>query len=169
MNAYAHVMLFRLALELAVACAVVVALPPVRPLPAALACSLAAGVCVALAAARRLPNPADLRGVTTRRFVPALYLSLRAFAEETLWRGLVFGLALPRLGLVPAAALSLIGFVLIHVPGQGRFALVHLLTGAAFLTCYLTAGLWAAVLAHVAYNLTCLTLAPLQRRALRPT
>jgi membrane protease YdiL (CAAX protease family) len=161
-------MLFRLAVELAVACAVVALLLPARPSPGAFACSCAAGVGLALALAWRLPQASDVREAGTRRFVAALYLSLRAFAEEALWRGLVFAVALPRAGLFPAAALSVVGFAAIHVQNQGRSALVHLLTGAAFLACYLNAGLWAAVAAHVAYDLTALTLASAQRRALRP-
>jgi membrane protease YdiL (CAAX protease family) len=162
-------MLFRLAVELALACVVIAALPPARPAFGGLAGSLAAGACLALLLARRLPRPADVRHAGARRFVAALYLSLRAFAEEAVWRGLVFAIALPRAGFAAAAALSVVGFAAIHLPGQGRFALVHVLTGSAFLACYLTAGLWAAVAAHVAYNLTYLTLASAQRRTLRPT
>ena len=134
-------------------------LPPSHPVAGAIGCSLLVGAAVAIALAGRLPRSTDVRRTGTRYLASGLYMALKAFAEEAVWRGLVFAVLLPHFGPVGAAALSVVGFALVHVPSQRSIAFIHLLTGGAFLACYAVAGLWGAVAAHVAYNLMFLTLA----------
>jgi membrane protease YdiL (CAAX protease family) len=115
----------------------------------------AAGVILYLASARLALPP---RGAFTSR-VPSLLVKSAlaaavAWAEETLWRGAIFGLLEPR-GVALALGLTTVCFAAAHVFGQGWPAFVpHLLTGLTFGALYLVTGsLAAAILAHAVYNI----------------
>ena len=80
-------------------------------------------------------------------------LGAAACLEEVVWRGMVLGGLLTRVGLWPALAVSSVGFAAWHWPSlRGRCA-VHLVTGAAFGCAFLAGGLVAAMLGHALYNL----------------
>ncbi len=83
-----------------------------------------------------------------------LAVTLTAWAEETLWRGVLLGTLASR-SAVFALALSTAGFAASHVYGQGWTALrTHALTGLTFGGLYVATGsLAAAIAAHAVYNL----------------
>jgi membrane protease YdiL (CAAX protease family) len=134
--------------------------PRVGPVAAALA-GFVAGVLLYLAVARRRPYVPPL--------VPAAVaacgvLVVAASSEEILWRRVVLG-ELLRAGPLAAAAVSTLGFALVHRTRQA----LHLGTGATFAGIYLVTGaLAAAVAAHWAYNVLLLTLAERSARREAP-
>ena len=88
----------------------------------------------------------------------ALYLAPAALWEELLFRGYVLGVLRDAIGAVAAAALTSLAFGLIHVQNAGATALpiaVVVLAGI-WLACVrlTTRSLWAAWLAHLAWNWT---------------
>src|SRR5579862_351085 len=143
----------RLAAGTGVAVACLLAFAPPRPathLPPAAACPAAVGCGIALfvLAARRRPT-VRLAG---RRW-PLVGARLAVFGlwatnEEVVWRRIALGELLPA-GVVPAFALTTVGFALFH---RARRRL-HLGTGAAFGALYLSTGVLAAsIVAHWTYN-----------------
>jgi membrane protease YdiL (CAAX protease family) len=102
----------------------------------------------ALAPAATVANPA--RSLAFR----GLAVTVVAWAEETLWRGVLLGVLAAR-SAVFALVLSTAGFAAAHVYGQGWTALrTHALTGVTFGALYVVTGsLAAAIVAHAVYNL----------------
>ncbi|MCO1574610.1 CPBP family glutamic-type intramembrane protease [Crossiella sp. SN42] len=97
-------------------------------------------------------------GAAGRRWRPRLsglpLQAAAAVAEELLWRAAAV-LALTAAGLpwLVAAALSVAGFTVLHLPRHGRRGLPYLLVLALVLTALAeSAGLLAAAAAHVAHN-----------------
>ncbi|WP_017541743.1 CPBP family glutamic-type intramembrane protease [Nocardiopsis halophila] len=80
---------------------------------------------------------------------------LCAAAEEALWRlAALGGLVQAGVPAAPAAALSLVGFALLHVPRNGwRVLPYQLVFGAVLTVLALAGGLLAAVLCHGVHNL----------------
>ncbi|MBB5998372.1 CPBP family glutamic-type intramembrane protease [Streptomonospora salina] len=93
--------------------------------------------------------------------------ALCAAAEEALWRlAALGGLVHSGLPLPLAAALSLAGFALLHVPRNGwRVVYYQLLFGAVLTALALIGGVVAAALCHAAHNLV---LGATSRRPRRP-
>lgn len=118
----------------------------------------AAGAALYLVLRRLLaPPPAPASAVAP----PARSLAFRglavtvvAWAEETLWRGVLLGVLSAR-STAFALVLSTAGFAASHVYGQGWPALrTHALTGITFGGLYVATGsLAAAIAAHAVYNL----------------
>jgi membrane protease YdiL (CAAX protease family) len=82
-----------------------------------------------------------------------VYVAARAAYEEAVWRLCLLGLLAAAFGPAAGLALTTAAFALSHWPRQGRRAVVHLLTGAAFGGVFLVTGSFAAAAAtHVAYN-----------------
>jgi membrane protease YdiL (CAAX protease family) len=110
------------------------------------------GVLLFVLLARELPRgpfPKARRGIVA---IKGLVLVLRSTFEEILWRGIVLGVVGERSGLLPAYALSSVGFAALHAGARARR--VHLVSGASFGGLYLaTKGLPAPIAAHATYNL----------------
>lgn len=92
------------------------------------------------------------------RLRPALTLRwgglvVGAALEEIVWRGFVLGGLAATAGPLPALAISSLAFAGWHWPSTGRRCVLHVVTGGAFGTACLLAGLATAVVAHVVYNL----------------
>lgn len=146
--------------ELALAAAIVaLAADPHRPAAAREAVFAALGLTVgtllfallAYPARPRLPPP------SRRRLLPGvlLYFGGRAFAEEVIWRFLLYGSLAAMLSPPLAAVVIVVAFAGAHAIGQGAGAIVtHAVTGGAFTALYAsTHSLLAAGAAHAAYNL----------------
>jgi len=103
----------------------------------------------------RVPALAAAGGAAGSPALRGLAVTVIAWAEETLWRGVLLGALAPRSAGF-ALALSTAGFAASHVYGQGWGALrTHALTGLAFGGLYLATGsLAAAIAAHAVYNLS---------------
>jgi membrane protease YdiL (CAAX protease family) len=115
----------------------------------ALVVGLVAGVALYVVLSGSLSVTVRAPGVSAR----IAYVAARAAYEEALWRLCLLGLLAASYG--PAAGLSLTtaAFALSHWPRQGRKAVVHLVTGAAFGVVFLVTGSFAAaVAAHAGYN-----------------
>jgi ABC-2 type transport system ATP-binding protein len=113
---------------------------------------VAAGVLLFALLARELPRgrfPKPRTGIVAFK---GLVLVFRSTFEEMLWRGIVLGVVGGRTGLLPAYALSSVGFAALHARPRARR--VHLVSGASFGGLYLaTHGLPAPIAAHATYNL----------------
>lgn len=115
----------------------------------------AAGVILYLASARlALPPRAAFAARLRPLLVKSAVVAVVAWAEETLWRGAVFGFLEPR-GVALAFGLTTVCFAAAHVFGQGWPAFrPQLLTGLTFGALYLLTGsLAAAIVAHAVYNI----------------
>jgi ABC-2 type transport system ATP-binding protein len=149
------------------ACLLALLLPRPAPLvavgPAAVAVGVATGAAVFVALARGRSLVLRSRLGARRRAARAAWLTGVAAWEEALYRGLLLGAVATSAGAAAGLAVSTAAFVLAH-RSQGRQAIAHLLTGAAFGVVYLgTGSLLAAIAAHAAYDL----LVDAQRLALR--
>ena len=114
----------------------------------------AAGVSLYLASARMgFPPRAAFAARVRSLLVKSALVAAVAWAEETLWRGVVFGVLEPR-GIALALGLTTVCFAAAHVFGQGWAGFgSHLLTGLTFGALYLVSGsLAAAIVAHAVYN-----------------
>jgi ABC-2 type transport system ATP-binding protein len=95
------------------------------------------------------------RGIVATK---ASVLLLRSTFEEILWRGVVLGGLAERTGVIPAYAVSTVGFAALHAGPRARQT--HLVSGASFGGLYLaTHGLGAPIAAHATYNLLVLVAA----------
>jgi len=143
----------RLVVATAAAAACLLAVSPPRPaarvpLVASCAVGAAAGLALFAVASRRRPRLAAARGRGTLLLGRFAVLGLWAANEEVVWRRLALGELLPA-GVVPALALSTIGFALLH----GARRPLHLATGGAFGAVYVATGALAAcIAAHWTYN-----------------
>lgn len=120
-----------------------------------LALGLAAGLCLLVVLAGRLPpRPRLRRDRLAAAGARACVLGIAALAEELIWRVVALGTLVVPLGSWSALGVTTAGFAIAHA-GRGRRAIaVHLATGAAFGGVYLaTASLAAAATAHASYNL----------------
>jgi membrane protease YdiL (CAAX protease family) len=134
---------------------------PVRGAAASVALGLAAGICLLVVLAGRLPPlPRVRRGRLAATGARACVLGIGALAEELIWRVVALGALAATVGPWPALAVTTACFAATHA-GQGRRAVaVHLVTGAAFGGVYLaTASFAAAATAHASYNLGALVAA----------
>lgn len=84
----------------------------------------------------------------------ALWASIAsAAAAEVVWRGWLTTAAVPPEMVPYVVAASIAGFAVVHLPHQGGSGVaVHTLTGATFAATVLAGGLFAAIAAHVTYN-----------------
>ena len=128
--------------------------PTVGPLREAIAFGCLAGGCVFLLLARRRIPAAALSALPRKRLLArSAILTAKSAEEEAIWRGVVLGLLVPRLGPLGALASSSALFAGAHVRRLGRRAWAHLATGAAFGLAYLATGrILAAMAAHSTYN-----------------
>lgn len=132
-----------------------------------IALGLAAGACLLVALAGRLPPRPTLRRSRLPAFgARACVLGIAALAEELVWRVVALGALVVPLGRWVALAATTAGFAIAHA-GRGRRAIaVHLATGAVFGGVYLaTASFAAAATAHASYNLGALLAAESEARA----
>jgi len=143
----------RLAAGAAVTAACLVVFAPPRPagrLPLAAAGPVGGCCGIALFAlvTRRRPRLPAARGRLLLLAVRLAVFGLWAANEEVVWRRVALGELLPA-GVVPALALSTVGFALLH---RAR-PLLHLGSGGAFGALYLSTGaLGATIAAHWTYN-----------------
>jgi membrane protease YdiL (CAAX protease family) len=132
--------------------------PPTAPISGsapALALGLAAGFCLLVVLAGRLPPRPRLPWGRLPAFgARACVLGIAALAEELIWRVVALAALVPTLGTWLALALTTAGFACSHAAGGRRAVAVHLVTGSAFGGVYLaTASFAAAATAHASYNL----------------
>jgi len=125
-----------------------------QPVPSA-ALGLAAGLCLLVALAGRLPpRPRIRRARLTAVAVRAGVLAIGALAEELIWRVVALAAVAVLFGTWPALAVTTAGFAATHAGGGRRAVAVHLVTGSTFGGVYLaTASFAAAATAHASYNL----------------
>ena len=166
--------LLRLGLMLATAAAAALVAPTIAAVDPrlhrpgeALALGCVTGLMLFTLLARRHPWWLALASLPRRRLAArSAVLTARSAQEEAVWRGLVLGVLVDPLGRVGAIAVSTALFAGAHLGGQGRIAVVHLLTGGGFAAIYVATGrLLAAVAAHSAYNVL-VGAAALQRETL---
>ncbi|HYW53398.1 MAG TPA: CPBP family intramembrane glutamic endopeptidase [Candidatus Elarobacter sp.] len=131
------------------------AIANLHPAAGALLCGAAAGALLYLVAARgALPSRTAFVARLPSLLLKGGLVTVVAWAEETLWRGVAFG-NLEARGTVLALGLTTVCFAAAHVFGQGWPAFrPHLLTGLTFGALFvLTGSLAAAIAAHATYNL----------------
>lgn len=148
-----------MAAELATAAAILLLVGDPRS-PAAsrgvLLCALGLGSGALLFALLAYPARPGVPSPGRRRLLPGLvlYFGGRAFAEEVVWRVLLYG-SLAAVTPRPVAGLAAAGsFACAHAVRQGGRGLgTHLVTGSVFTALYATThSLLAAGAAHAAYN-----------------
>lgn len=132
--------------------------PPAAPIHGAapsIALGLAAGICLLVALAGRLPRRPRIRRTRLRVIgAQACVLAIGALAEELIWRVVALAALAMTFGPWLALAVTTAGFAVSHAGGGRRAVAVHLVTGSVFGGVYLgTASFAAAATAHASYNL----------------